>query len=114
MAAPLWGTVADRLGLTTCLLIAGAVMLLCAAGVRRCPLHDAEGTNPSPSDHWPAPPCCSSPERPMARSWGPAAPSPWTNEPTRMRIRPFDVRNAPPTQHMPVSTVNTASSAISG
>lgn len=56
LAAPLWGAVADWLGLTACLLIAGAVMLLSAASVRRWPLHDAEGIDPSPSDHWPTPP----------------------------------------------------------
>jgi hypothetical protein len=56
LAAPLWGAVADWIGLSACLLIAGAVMLLSAASVRRWPLHDAEGINPSPSDHWPAPP----------------------------------------------------------
>ncbi|MGW0881857.1 MFS transporter [Streptomyces sp. NPDC002671] len=56
LAAPLWGAVADRVGLGACLLIAGAVMLLSAASVRRWPLHDAQGINPSPSDHWPAPP----------------------------------------------------------
>ncbi|MGW6008051.1 MFS transporter [Streptomyces sp. NPDC055210] len=56
LAAPLWGTVADWLGLSACLLIAAATMLLSAASVRRWPLRDAEGINPSPSDHWPAPP----------------------------------------------------------
>ncbi|MGW2693760.1 MFS transporter [Streptomyces sp. NPDC001296] len=56
LTAPLWGAVADWVGLSACLLIAGAVMLLNAASVRRWPLHDAEGINPSPSDHWPAPP----------------------------------------------------------
>ncbi|MFF4961039.1 MFS transporter [Streptomyces sp. NPDC001222] len=56
LTAPLWGAVADWVGLSACLLIAGAVMLLSAASVRRWPLHDAEGINPSPSDHWPAPP----------------------------------------------------------
>ncbi|MFD4511129.1 MFS transporter [Streptomyces sp. NPDC058457] len=56
LAAPLWGAVADWLGLSACLLIAGAAMLLSAATVRRWPLRDAEGINPTPSDHWPAPP----------------------------------------------------------
>ncbi|MER5910393.1 MFS transporter [Streptomyces sp. NPDC001982] len=56
LAAPLWGGVADWFGLRACLLIAGAVMLLSAASVRRWPLHDAEGIDPSPSDHWPTPP----------------------------------------------------------
>ncbi|POX45497.1 MFS transporter [Streptomyces sp. Ru72] len=56
LAAPLWGAVADWLGLTAALLAAGAVMLLSAASVRRWPLHDAEGIDPSLSDHWPAPP----------------------------------------------------------
>ncbi|MEW2288451.1 MFS transporter [Streptomyces sp. NPDC047841] len=56
LAAPLWGAVADWVGLSACLLVAGAVMLLGAASVRRWPLYDAEGINPTPSDHWPAPP----------------------------------------------------------
>ncbi|MGW0998800.1 MFS transporter [Streptomyces sp. NPDC002523] len=56
LAAPLWGAVADWFGLSTCLLIAGVVMLLSAASVRRWPLHDGAGIDPSPSDHWPAPP----------------------------------------------------------
>ncbi|MER5792238.1 MFS transporter [Streptomyces sp. NPDC001980] len=56
LAAPLWGAVADGLGLSACLLIAGGAMLLSAASVRRWPLRDAEGINPAPSDHWPAPP----------------------------------------------------------
>ncbi|MFG2887462.1 MFS transporter [Streptomyces sp. NPDC048297] len=56
LAAPLWGAVADWVGLASCLLIAGVVMVLSAATVRRWPLHDAEGIDPSPSDHWPAPP----------------------------------------------------------
>ncbi|MFD8986348.1 MFS transporter, partial [Streptomyces sp. NPDC059564] len=56
LAAPLWGTVADRIGLGPCLLIAAGAMLLSAATVRRWPLHDAEGIDPTPSDHWPAPP----------------------------------------------------------
>ncbi|MDT0467338.1 MFS transporter [Streptomyces gibsoniae] len=56
LTAPLWGAVADRVGLSACLLIAGVAMLLSAASVRRWPLHDAEGINPAPSDHWPTPP----------------------------------------------------------
>ncbi|WP_244188816.1 MFS transporter [Streptomyces yokosukanensis] len=56
LAAPLWGAVAGWLGLGDCLLIAAAVMLLSAATVRRWPLRDTDGINPSPSDHWPAPP----------------------------------------------------------
>ncbi|MFD7872846.1 MFS transporter [Streptomyces sp. NPDC059766] len=56
LAAPLWGAVADWLGLDACLLIAGGTMLLSAATVRRWPLRDAEGINPTSSDHWPSPP----------------------------------------------------------
>ncbi|MFJ8601883.1 MFS transporter [Streptomyces shenzhenensis] len=56
LAAPLWGVVAAWVGLSVCLLIAGAVMLLGAASVRRWPLYDAAEINPSPSDHWPTPP----------------------------------------------------------
>ncbi|MFB6878309.1 MFS transporter [Streptomyces sp. NPDC056323] len=56
LAAPLWGVVSDRIGLGPCLLIAAGAMLLSAATVRRWPLHDAEGIDPAPSDHWPTPP----------------------------------------------------------
>ncbi|NUS84669.1 MAG: MFS transporter [Streptomyces sp.] len=56
LAAPVWGAVAEWLGLSASLLIAGAVMLLSAASVRRWPLYDAEWINPSTSDHWPTPP----------------------------------------------------------
>jgi predicted MFS family arabinose efflux permease len=64
LAAPLWGAVADLAGLSACLLIAAAVTLAGAATVRRWPLHDAEGIDPSPSDHWPAPPLVFEPGEP--------------------------------------------------
>jgi predicted MFS family arabinose efflux permease/quinol monooxygenase YgiN len=56
LAAPLWGAVAARAGLTACLLTAGGAMLISAVSVRRWPLRDAEGIDPALSDHWPAPP----------------------------------------------------------
>ncbi|MFI9649472.1 MFS transporter [Streptomyces sp. NPDC052040] len=56
VAAPLWGGLADRLGLGAVLLAASALMLAGAVSVRRWPLHDAADIDPSPSDHWPVPP----------------------------------------------------------
>ncbi|MFG2356314.1 MFS transporter [Streptomyces sp. NPDC048521] len=56
LAAPLWGVVADWLGLTAALLIAGASLLVGVALGHRRPLHGTEGLDPSPSDHWPTPP----------------------------------------------------------
>ncbi|MFI6035125.1 MFS transporter [Streptomyces sp. NPDC051315] len=55
-AAPLWGALADRLGPATACLTAGSLMLLGAVTVRRWPLHDVQGVDPSPSSHWPLPP----------------------------------------------------------
>ncbi|MGW1259353.1 MFS transporter [Streptomyces sp. NPDC002513] len=56
LAAPLWGGLAQGVGLGTALLVAAVLMLAGAVTVRRWPLHDAEGIDPSPSDHWPVPP----------------------------------------------------------
>jgi predicted MFS family arabinose efflux permease len=56
LAAPLWGALAQWLGLTTALLIAAALLLLAAASVRLWPLYDAARIDPTPSDHWPVPP----------------------------------------------------------
>ncbi|OMI36493.1 MFS transporter [Streptomyces sparsogenes] len=56
LAAPLWGALAGWLGLGTALLIGSLLMLLGVASVRLWPLYDAEGIDPSPSDHWPTPP----------------------------------------------------------
>ncbi|GHE59635.1 MFS transporter [Streptomyces longispororuber] len=56
LAAPLWGTLADRLGLTVPLLAGGAFLLAGAASLWRWPLHDTEGVDASPSAHWPVPP----------------------------------------------------------
>ncbi|MEU6389375.1 MFS transporter [Streptomyces sp. NPDC046939] len=56
LTAPVWGVLADRLGLSASLVI-GAVLLAGSAwSVRRWPLRPAEGIDPSPSDHWPVPP----------------------------------------------------------
>ncbi|MGX1273984.1 MFS transporter [Streptomyces phaeoluteigriseus] len=55
-AAPLWGVLADRLGLTTAYGISAALMVLGAGTVRLWPLRDAQGIDPSPSGHWPVPP----------------------------------------------------------
>lgn len=56
LAAPLWGALADRLGLTVSLLAGSGLLLLGAASVRRWPLYGTDGIDPSPSDHWPVPP----------------------------------------------------------
>ncbi|MFF4705546.1 MFS transporter [Streptomyces sp. NPDC001288] len=56
LAAPLWGGLAQWLGLTTALLIAALLLLLAAASVPRWPLYDATRIDPTPSDHWPTPP----------------------------------------------------------
>ncbi|QDY80381.1 MFS transporter [Streptomyces qinzhouensis] len=56
LMAPLWGAVAEWLGMGACLLVAGGAMLLSAFTVRRWPLRDPEGVDPAPSDHWPSPP----------------------------------------------------------
>ncbi|GAA4803935.1 MFS transporter [Streptomyces ziwulingensis] len=56
LTAPLWGLLADRLGLTRTLLIGAVLLLAGAASVRRLPLHATDGIDPSPSDHWPEPP----------------------------------------------------------
>ncbi|MEU9343887.1 MFS transporter [Streptomyces sp. NPDC048278] len=56
LTAPLWGALAQWLGLTGALLVAGALLLLTAVSVRRWPLYDAAHIDPTPSDHWPSPP----------------------------------------------------------
>ncbi|GKQ34081.1 MFS transporter [Streptomyces sp. A012304] len=56
LTAPLWGALAERLGLTIPLLTASVLLLLSALSVRHRPLHGTEGVDPSPSRHWPAPP----------------------------------------------------------
>ncbi|MEU9407636.1 MFS transporter [Streptomyces sp. NPDC048281] len=56
LTAPLWGALAQWLGLTGALLVAGALLLLTAVSVRRWPLYDAAHIDPTPSDHWPTPP----------------------------------------------------------
>ncbi|MCX5097011.1 MFS transporter [Streptomyces sp. NBC_00365] len=56
LAAPLWGVLADALGLTPALLAGSCLLLAGAASVRRWPLHGTDGVDPTPSDHWPVPP----------------------------------------------------------
>ncbi|MFJ8543623.1 MFS transporter [Streptomyces sp. NPDC093586] len=56
LTAPVWGALADGLGLTTSLLIGSGLLAAGALSVRRWPLHGTDGIDPSPSDHWPAPP----------------------------------------------------------
>ncbi|MGW0816614.1 MFS transporter [Streptomyces viridiviolaceus] len=56
LTAPLWGALADALGLTASLLIGSGLLVAGALSVRRWPLHGTDGVDPGPSDHWPAPP----------------------------------------------------------
>ncbi|MEU7473907.1 MFS transporter [Streptomyces sp. NPDC044984] len=56
LTAPLWGALADGLGLTASLLTGSGLLVAGALSVRRRPLHTMDGVDPSPSDHWPAPP----------------------------------------------------------
>lgn len=56
LAAPVWGALADGLGLTVSLLAGSGLLLAGAVSVRRWPLHDTKAIDPSPSDHWPVPP----------------------------------------------------------
>ncbi|GGS69354.1 MFS transporter [Streptomyces griseoviridis] len=56
LTAPLWGALADALGLPAALLIGAGLLLAGALSVRRWPLRGTDGIDPSPSDHWPEPP----------------------------------------------------------
>ncbi|KUO09322.1 MFS transporter [Streptomyces sp. DSM 15324] len=56
LTAPVWGVMADGLGLTVALLAGSGLLLAGAVSVRRWPLHDPDGIDPAPSDHWPVPP----------------------------------------------------------
>ncbi|WP_075033966.1 MFS transporter [Streptomyces mirabilis] len=56
LAAPLWGALADGLGLTVSLLVGSGLLVAGAVTVRRWPLHGTDAIDPTPSDHWPAPP----------------------------------------------------------
>ncbi|MEU1371293.1 MFS transporter [Streptomyces sp. NPDC005803] len=56
LTAPLWGALADGLGLTVSLLTGTVLLLAAAVSVRRWPLHTTAGIDPQLSDHWPTPP----------------------------------------------------------
>ncbi|MFF3576054.1 MFS transporter [Streptomyces mirabilis] len=56
LAAPLWGALADGLGLTVSLLVGSGLLVAGAVSVRRWPLHGTDAIDPTPSDHWPVPP----------------------------------------------------------
>ncbi|WP_338702560.1 MFS transporter [Streptomyces sp. Q6] len=56
LAAPLWGLLAEWLGVTSALFIGGALLLAGAATLRRWPLGGTDDIDPTPSDHWPEPP----------------------------------------------------------
>ncbi|GGV94369.1 MFS transporter [Streptomyces gelaticus] len=56
LAAPVWGALADGLGLTVSLLAGSGLLLAGAVSVRRWPLHGTDAIDPTLSDHWPVPP----------------------------------------------------------
>ncbi|MGX1225450.1 MFS transporter [Streptomyces ambofaciens] len=56
LTAPLWGMLADGVGLTSAMLIGAGLLVGSALSVRHWPMHNAEGIDPSPSAHWPVPP----------------------------------------------------------
>jgi predicted MFS family arabinose efflux permease/quinol monooxygenase YgiN len=55
LTAPVWGALADGLGLTLALLTGAGLLTGSALSVRRRPLRGTDGIDPSPS-HWPVPP----------------------------------------------------------
>ncbi|GAA1276264.1 MULTISPECIES: MFS transporter [Streptomyces] len=56
LVAPLWGALADRLGLAVPLLAGSTLLLISTISLRRWPLYGAEGVDPSLSEHRPVPP----------------------------------------------------------
>ncbi|MFI0240410.1 MFS transporter [Streptomyces sp. NPDC016845] len=56
LTAPLWGLLAQWIGLDGALLTGGVVLLAGAASLRRWPLRGTDGIDPTVSDHWPVPP----------------------------------------------------------
>ncbi|MET7275336.1 MFS transporter [Streptomyces flaveolus] len=56
LTAPVWGALADGLGLTLALLTGAGLLTGSALSVRRRPLRGTDGIDPSPSHHWPVPP----------------------------------------------------------
>jgi predicted MFS family arabinose efflux permease len=56
LTAPLWGLLAQELGLTVALLAGSGLLLAGAVGLRRWGLHSTDGIDPTVSDHWPVPP----------------------------------------------------------
>ncbi|MFF9331121.1 MFS transporter [Streptomyces albogriseolus] len=56
LTAPLWGTLADAVGLTTAMLIGAGILVGSALSVRQWPMHSTQGIDPSLSAHWPVPP----------------------------------------------------------
>ncbi|SCF84792.1 Predicted arabinose efflux permease, MFS family [Streptomyces sp. Ncost-T10-10d] len=56
LAAPVWGALADGLGLTVSLLVGSGLLVAGAVSVRRWPLHGTDAIDPTLSDHWPVPP----------------------------------------------------------
>jgi predicted MFS family arabinose efflux permease len=56
LTAPVWGVLAEGLGLTVSLLAGAGLLVGCALSVRHRPLYGTDGIDPSPSAHWPTPP----------------------------------------------------------
>lgn len=55
ITSPVWGALAQHLGLRTTFLIAAGLLLAGAGTVRLWPLYDPDFIDPAPSNHWPVP-----------------------------------------------------------
>lgn len=66
LAAPLWGALAERLGLAVPLLAGSGLLLVSALSLRRWPLHGRRGAIPRPPRTGRSHRCCSNRDRPRA------------------------------------------------